>query len=212
LSDILPEAVIRVEPDYAAALAACGDADLCVIAGTGSLICSRSEGKVVKSGGRGYLLGDYGSAFRYGQEFLRYHLDSNRLRYIQKELETTFGSVEEPEVISNLYRAGPPAPKLARFAESFAEACGRQEPFALDFLKFETDRLAAIVTYHVQQFHPEKSNIRMFLSGGLWKVSPIFREALQQRLMGSQITYQLDILRRPPVEGAVILATEAAQR
>src|SRR5438105_3244428 len=49
LAHYFPKALLRVEPDYAAALAAEQDADLCVVAGTGSIVCSNYRGKLVKS-------------------------------------------------------------------------------------------------------------------------------------------------------------------
>ena len=56
-----PGAQVRVEPDFVAALlAAPAGTDVCVIAGTGSVICSATDGGFAVSGGQGWILGDHG--------------------------------------------------------------------------------------------------------------------------------------------------------
>src|SRR5215470_17516579 len=59
LTELFPTAAIQVSPDYiAAVLAAPDDTDVIVIAGTGSLVCSRfPNGTCAVSGGRGWILG-----------------------------------------------------------------------------------------------------------------------------------------------------------
>lgn len=208
---ILPKARLRFEPDYAAALAASPDGtDICVIAGTGSLVCSKMNGGFAKSGGRGFVLGDYGSAYRYGREIVRYFMEQSRLQEIGAELQKAFGSENESEIISSLYRRGPIAGKLARFAPQFAKATANNEPFALDFLITETDRLANSVLSHAEKHLPNHRAIQICLAGGLWQVSPIFESALSERLDQLAIGRSLSLvrLRRAPVEGAVMLARE----
>jgi glucosamine kinase len=66
-----PDAEIEVAPDYVAALmAADSDVDVIVVAGTGSIVCSRPRGNVHCDGGHGWLLGDHGSGARLGREAL----------------------------------------------------------------------------------------------------------------------------------------------
>lgn len=75
LTELLPGARIEVHPDYVAAVAAAPDrTDVTVIAGTGSLICSRStDGTFAVSGGRTWILGDHGSAARLGRALLEWY-------------------------------------------------------------------------------------------------------------------------------------------
>src|SRR5687768_11645928 len=57
LKSLFPRAEVRAEPDYTAALyASPPGTDVCVIAGTGSLVCSRGADGILKSGGMGYIL------------------------------------------------------------------------------------------------------------------------------------------------------------
>lgn len=211
LQTLCPNAAIRAEPDYAAALAASlPGTDICVIAGTGALVCSNFEGRVVKSGGRGFVLGDYGSAYRYGREFLRYHLEQGSLVEIAGELKPIFGSVSEPEIVSNLYRTGPIAPKLAQLAAAFAKAAKRGETYSLEFLSSETERLAGLVITHANRWHPQKLDVEVSLAGGLWKISPIYETVFIERLREVSGGRKVNVRRisRAPVEGAVILAKE----
>ena len=46
LARTFPSAKVRSEPDYYAALMASEDADVCVVAGTGSVVCSLVNGKL----------------------------------------------------------------------------------------------------------------------------------------------------------------------
>lgn len=68
LADRFPYADVHVAPDYVAAfMAAPLGSDLCIVAGTGSVVCSRAaDGSFPVSGGRGWILGDHGGAARLG--------------------------------------------------------------------------------------------------------------------------------------------------
>jgi N-acetylglucosamine kinase-like BadF-type ATPase len=211
LQSHFPGAAIRAEPDYAAAFMACPKGtDICVIAGTGSLVCSRSGQTFLKSGGRGYVMGDYGAAYRYGRETLRYHLEEETLTEIEGDLVEVFGSCVETEVLANLYRSGPIAGKLARLAPVFAREASAGEPSALDFLQSETNRLAQQVVTHAERHLVEKTDLTVCLAGGLWKISPMFEGELSSRL--KDISGGRNILttkiKEAPVEGAVLLAQE----
>jgi N-acetylglucosamine kinase-like BadF-type ATPase len=190
-----PEAIVGVSADYLAALAACGEDAVCVVAGTGSLVCSQVGDEILKTGGRGYLFGDFGSAYRYGWEFVRHYLELDAVE--DRAIEKCFGVSTPSEVLSTLYRGGPIAPKLARLAPSFGEAVKRRESFATEFLASETARLAEQILVHLQmKDRPVK------LAGGLWKSSPVYEIALRKAMPGAAVSR----LGRPPVEGAVILA------
>src|SRR2546421_6381610 len=111
LAQLFPKATLRIERDYPAAFAASPEGtDVCVIAGTGSLVCSRAQNpnaesspnaerrmpnaEFEKSGGNGYVLGDDGSAFQYGRALLRHHIDLDKLNEIADALTEIFGASE----------------------------------------------------------------------------------------------------------------------
>lgn len=74
----MPEQHVRVITDAEAALAAAfgSESGIVVISGTGSIAWGQDKtGRVMRSGGYGYILGDEGSGFWIGREALRRCLD-----------------------------------------------------------------------------------------------------------------------------------------
>ena len=153
-------------------------------------------------------MGDYGSAFRYGRELLRYHLEEQTLDRITSDLDGVFGVSDEQEVIARLYRSGTVASKLSKLARGFARAAKDGEPSALDFLREETIRLAQQVVTHAERYLSEETQLKVCLAGGLWKISPIFEREFQGRLkeISGGRTIMVTRIKRAPVEGAIILA------
>lgn len=216
LSWAAPRAKVVAEPDYVAALMACDEGtDICLIAGTGSLICSRFEGKVVKSGGGGYLLGDVGSACQYGRAVLSHFLivgadgltESTRALIVKH-----FGSSAENEILAALYRGGAPAARLAKLAPAIAKDAHAGEAYALQALRDQTAHLASILRSHADRYHKEAVELRICLAGGLWEASPIFQNQLESAVNAALAGYgpTMSRLARPPVQGAVRLAQQLA--
>lgn len=213
LADIFTGAKIRAEPDYAAAILAFEpDVDVCVIAGTGSVVCSRTETGFRKSGGGGYLLGDEGSGFQMGRDlmaqFARYPetVSADAVAAIDKVL----GSSDPVRAVAALYRGGTPAPRLARLGKVLAQEAAKGEPFAIDCIRRNFGSLAGVVHEHVKKYLPERKMIRIGLAGGLWQGTALlrnkFRDILNQQL--APLDIEIDLPSRPPVQGAVQLAME----
>jgi N-acetylglucosamine kinase-like BadF-type ATPase len=215
LRTLFPAAkTIRVEPDYAAALAACGnDADACVIAGTGSVICSRSAEGLVKSGGRGPILGDPGSAAEIGRETLSAYLDDPHAfsPAFREKLIEVFGSEVQGDIVSRIYSAPSPAASLAKLesAASCEALAGNLK--VQDLIQQEMRALAGLLTNHLQSFRLSTAIAKVGLAGGLWKSGPHYREAFEANWidLNPKMTIELFILRKAPVEGAAQLAKEA---
>jgi N-acetylglucosamine kinase-like BadF-type ATPase len=213
LRDLFPGAVIRVEPDYAAALSICPpEADACVIAGTGALICSWKSGKagrqVVKTGGGGYLLGDVGSAFDFGRAALKHWLDLPEPPLtLTKAIQNHFGSTERDEVIAALYRSPSPPAALASLAPALAKLAQEGEAFALSSVRVGCAAIADCVWTHWNTHHPELENIRIALFGGLWS-TPFYVETFRREMNSRDGMKLLGKVERPPVEGAIALARE----
>lgn len=213
LEELFPTAKIHAEPDYAAALYASEPGtDVCVIAGTGSLVSSRKDGKVVKSGGRGFLLGDQGSAFRYGRDaFLAFLNDREGTGpELLAAIIKVFDAEDEPRLISRLYRSGGPAMVLGKLAKSLAIDAAAGRRYAVESLERNSGELADVVLAHLTKYHGNVSSLQLSLAGGLWQTAPIYRdafvEALQHRL--PEIPVDAHRIKQPPVLGAVQLARE----
>lgn len=215
LSATFPGAKVRAEPDYFAALMASEGADICVIAGTGSLVCSKHNGVVVKSGGRGFILGDYCSAFQFGRAAMMHFLQVGPNRCSENlaaVIEERFGSVQENEVLARLYRGGLPTAQLAKLASAFAKDVRAGESYTEPVLKEQTSLLAKIVKSHITSYCPHQKELTISLAGGLWDGSSVFKNAFEEQLRQELESVCIELVRiaRPPVYGAVELAKELA--
>lgn len=211
LRDLFPSARLRAEPDYAAALFACSDeTDVCVIAGTGSLVCSSDGSQILKSGGRGYLLGDPGSAFRYGRDALLQFLDNPKAAgvHLAGAIERYFGAASEAELVSRLYRAPSPPALLAKLARVVAQDAREGHAYALKSLERNSGELASVLKDHCCRHLRNQRIVRVGLTGGLWKVSSQFGEAFARALEPETTEYRLERMTTAPVYGALRLAKE----
>ena len=216
LSAIFPAARIRLEADsYAALKASRPGTHICVVAGTGSLVCSEADGVYAKSGGRGFILGDAGSAFRYGQDALLHFLDHGPERsseVLKKTILHRFQSLDESEIIARLYRGGSPQAQLAKLGPALAADARAGHQYALESIMKWTGVLAAQVEAHARQHFPHVRKLSISLAGGLWEGGAVFKaalgDALAKRLPDREI--EMALVEQPPVRGAVRLAAEMA--
>lgn len=213
LRHLFPRAAVRAEPDYTAAVyASPSDTDVCVIAGTGSLVCSRGPNGIVKSGGRGFILGDFGSGYQFGRDALTHYLDdpAGATATLRKAVLDIFEATDEGTVVAAVYKSPTPAGVLGKFAKTLGADARDGEPYALKSLEYNLARLTDTVERHVKRHLPNSTHLAISLAGGLWKASPVFRdrfgELLQQRFPSRNVT--VTRLTRPPLYGAVELAKE----
>lgn len=215
LSSLFPVARVHAEPDFAAAYSAAETGtDICIIAGTGSLVCSRVNGKMVKSGGRGFLLGDEGSGFHFGRDALiAYFKGPQTVSEAMKEaLLKQFETLEEAAIISRLYQLPSPHAVLAKFAKVLGSDAKEGRPYALEAIDVQMGRLTDVVVDHAERHFPSAKDLKMTLAGGLWQNAPQFRDVFTRKLEEKMPKMNLEVHRivKPPVYGAVMLAKEMA--
>jgi N-acetylglucosamine kinase-like BadF-type ATPase len=214
LRELFPAARLRAEPDYTAAFyASPSETDICVISGTGSLVCSREDGKIVKSGGRGYILGDEGSSFQFGRDAVSHFTRNpgNASPILASAILEQFETCDASEVITAVHRTDTPANLLARFAKVLGQDAIAKEPYAIASLNRHLSELAAVVEDHFKTHLPERrKSLAISLTGGLWKSSPIFKETFEALLRQVLPVNSLTVTRisKPPLYGAVELARE----
>ena len=213
IKEFFPDATVAAHPDFAAAFFESeGGTYIFVISGTGSLVCSWDGEKMNKSGGRGYLLGDEGSAFQYGRDALLAFL-ANPIAAstpLKKCVVDVFEADDEPTIVSRLYRSPSPQAALAKLAKPLAADYRAGLEYAVASIAKNTAALARVVLDHRSAFLPWKKEIRVSLTGGLWKTSSIFVDSLASNLEGHDVEFHLDRIKTPPVLGAVKLAKELA--
>jgi N-acetylglucosamine kinase-like BadF-type ATPase len=212
LGEVFPNARARAESDAAAAFYAAElKPDVCVIAGTGSLVCSEGPNGLIRSGGRGYLLGDEGSAFRLGRSFVRAYLDDPKdvSERVKSEMVDAFGTTEPAEIVAALYKLPAPVQALAKFAKVLGEELKDGNARWHGIAVTEASELATVAADHAKRYLPMAPKLRVSLAGGVWKIlgmSEAFTLALTEKLSESVI--KVEVSRRPPVLGAVALAME----
>jgi len=222
LRELTPGALASARPDFHAALAACPpETDALVIAGTGSLIASEEGGKVEKSGGGGWRLGDHGSATALGRAALSELLMPTRdwpeapHTELWQGVETVYGSRRFREVIGVLYAEDAPAARLATLAPFVLRAAFGPEadPLAQHVVDDQFTRLAGQVALHLRRWRPYATTYTLQLTGGVWNMAPkaiLAFSALVQRETGISIT--ATVLHTSPALGAARLARHLAER
>lgn len=213
LRELFPGAEVRAEPDYTAAFyASPAETDICVIAGTGSLVCSRIDGRIVKSGGRGFILGDAGSAYQYGRDALMYYLDNPRTasQTLRHAVGEVFQTEQESEIVAMIYKAQTPAGIIAKLAKALGADARNGDAYALESAERNCRALAAVVARHVRTNMPETERLNVSLTGGVWKASPVFRDTFTRKVEEATSGIEVIVHRitRPPLYGAVELAKE----
>ena len=215
LAALFPAARVHAEPDYAAAFSASeAGTDVCVIAGTGSLVCSRINGVMIKSGGRGYILGDEGSAYQFGREaLLEFFRNPSQASDAMKEtVVKLFESQQENAIISRLYQLPSPQSTIAKLAKPLGHDAKEGRTYALEVIARLIVPLVEVVAGHSSRCFPDAKSLKITLAGGLWQNAPQFRDAFSRVLEEKLPRMILDVHRivKPPVFGAVMLAKEMA--
>ena len=213
LKHLFPSAQLRAEPDYTAAFYASEpDTDVCVIAGTGSLVCSLGKAGMAKSGGRGYLLGDEGSAYQFGRDAIRHYLrvPNEASDSLRDGIQSVFGTLNEPEIVAQIYRGATPAGILAKFAKYIGQDAKAGHAYAIQSLDRNLGDLIEVLTEHLRRNPVDKPTLTISLAGGVWKGVAVFRERFaelaSERLSDREV--RVARIQRPPLYGAVQLARE----
>jgi N-acetylglucosamine kinase-like BadF-type ATPase len=217
LAGRFPAAEVRVAPDYVAAfLAAPRGSDVCVVAGTGSVVCSRADdGSFAASGGRGWILGDHGGAARLGRAALEHYVTDPEgvPAGFAAAVAALTGASDWRSVVRAVHGAANAAPLLARAAPLLTAAADGGQAWAVEELDGQMTTLAATAVRHIGRYLGERPSrpgvrvgVRVALSGGVW-ASPAARSALTaalRRLSPGRVTVTRSS--GDPLEGAVALA------
>jgi glucosamine kinase len=213
LAGLLPGAAVQVLPDYvAAAIAAPAGADLVVIAGTGSLVCSRTpDGSYQTSGGRGWIVGDRGSAASLGRALLEWFSDDpgSAGARIAVAVERQLGSADWRAIVRCLSTATSPAALLARAAPVLTCAAEHGASWASELLDQEMAALAGLAGRHIKRHLAGREVTRVALSGGVWNSAAAessFTAAMKRAHPGLEVTRS----RLSPLDGALRLAETMA--
>lgn len=194
------------DADSALAVTLKGKDGVAVIMGTGIIAFCRSEGKIHRVGGRGYLIDKGTSGFRLGADAL-----NTAFEYFDGRIsdETIFRLVEKKlgkkleACVSDIYAGG--ATFVASFAPIIFEAYNAGDKEAekiLDSASRETAKLINAANSYL------KSNGKTIVCGGLSRQKDILMSAVSKYLNDG---IKLEFLDEPMVAGAVLLAKSNIQ-
>ena len=184
------------------------------MAGTGSVVCSRAaDGGYRVSGGRGWILGDRGSAARLGRAALEHFVTdpANVPTSFAAAIGEIFGDDDWRTVVRAVQTARNPAPLLARAAPLLTAAAETQHRWATEQLDAEMTALAATAARHIERHIHGRPEVHVALCGGVW-ASRIARSSVGSAL--ARAGGCLVIVTRSltdPIEGAVRLAGSIQQ-
>ncbi len=210
IAESLPGAEVAVVPDYVGAVEASpAGTDVTVICGTGSLVCGRlADGEFAISGGRGWILGDHGSATRLGQAALEWYCDDpdrGAGEFAARVAELT-GSGDWRSVVAAVHSSASPAALLARAAPLLTTAAQAGAGWATERLDADMSVLAATAMRHIGRFARRPGIVHVALTGGVWSSQAAvaaFAAALD-RLGPPQVVTSKALL--SPLDAAVRLA------
>ena len=211
---LLPTVPLVVGADYLAPIYAAPDHDVWVICGTGSLVASRGAEKVVSSGGRGWILGDRGSASRLGRGVLEHYVeDTNAEPDLATDIAAVAGDDRWQALFSALQACAAPGAWHAQFASLATGRAERGLDWACRLIETEMGALAATTARHVSEQGLNRSGLSVCLVGGVWNGKAV-RATYERALITALATDP--IFEVPAIDLAVgaaayaVAATEAA--
>ncbi len=202
-----------VHDGWAALSAACSPpVGIAVIAGTGSLVFGRrSDGRSVRVGGWGSLVGDDGSAFAIGRKALNAAAcmvdGRGQTRLLHAVLEAS-GSQSWDELIARLYRTPFDRRFVAQLAPIVVQEAARDSEANRIITEAIGDLVNMVITA-VNRLEVSATQIPLVTAGGLLIRSAKFRKALMHSLANAGYRFAELRLAPFPAEGAAALAAFA---
>jgi N-acetylglucosamine kinase-like BadF-type ATPase len=202
------------DPEVAAAAALRTSAGLAIWAGTGSFAIARDRaGQLVRTGGRGHLLGDEGGGYsivRAAAVAAVKALDGvGPPTALGAVLDRSFAS-ERPERLGVAMQACSPR-EVASRAGLVLEVAARGDLVARAVLEAEADSLAALGVSAAQRAGLACGDLDVALGGGLCAGSADYRDCLG-RALAARGVLRAPRLADPAAHGAALLARAIGQR
>ena len=191
----------------------CGGLDnlegYCLIAGTGSLALGRSlDGRLVRAGGHGYMLGDEGSSAWTGRtaiaRILRSIEDRDLPTEMLPEILEAAGLQNAGDLIKYVHHDADKA-TIGALAPAVTAAARKGDPLALDILKTGAKELAFLVKSVLGQ-SPWIKNKALVLAGGVIEHDEILTGFLKQILAQENGDLKVGLPNGTALTGASMLA------
>ena len=185
-------------------------AQVLLVSGTGSCCLGRHrDGKVIKVGGRGHVIGDRGSSCDIALHALRSIVTISDIRADWPPLGAdilTFLQMNEPESLIE-WSSVASKTELASLARVvFEAAASRQDEIALAILKRAAERLAKDTVTCAARVAGRGQKVQFVLNGSVLLKNPVFADGVVARIREAWPHSDVTRLEAPSVWGAVAMA------
>ncbi len=215
LEALLPGKAIKkvyTDGEIALAGATAGHEGIVVVAGTGSIALGRSrDGRILRCGGWGYLIGDEGSAYviaRRGLQEAAHAFDGQvATSTLVDAFVTAFGVPDFDSIVPILY--GPPVlprNRIAAFAPVVTKCAMEGDASAQSVLTEAGEALAGLVLTLAGRLDLYETPFRIACSGGVWQAGELLLHPFCERVWGMCPRATVGPPLLSPAEGAALLA------
>ena len=208
---------VVVESDALAALtgAFAGEPGIIVSAGTGAIAHARThEGKIIRVGGWGYLLGDEGSGFYLAKQALNAALKAwdgrGEPTQLRARFEQHFGVTSIELALTQIYDPAFDRGRIAELAPLVFAAADEGDLVAQLLLQQTGNELGRLVHAAVKNFALD-AHIPLALLGKLFHRAEVLLPAFWQVLHEEQGRLHIVAPRFEPLLGAALLALQVAE-
>lgn len=218
---IWPDCPSRIDHDLESAIStpdvdtgSCDEARVVILSGTGSCCFGRTaDGRTVKVGGWGHLLGDRGSAYDVAFRALRaaaHELDHTGIRGALERRILRRLSLKEPnDLIGWMANAG--KGDIAALAPIVFEVAAKGDQTASQVVSETVEILATDAVACARRLRSKGAPVRFLLAGSVLLKQPLLVRRLRRRIREHLGEVVVEPLGRDSVWGAVVMARMAHQ-
>lgn len=212
-----PEALVRVEPDYAAALTGgtAGEPGIVVIAGTGSVAYGEdASGRAARAGAYGYLIDDAGSGYGVGREAvaaaLRAFDGTGPETSLTALLLANLGLREPLDLISEVYGGALDRVAIASLSQTVAQEAAAGDEVARKILHRAGGALAILAESVARRLFADESFV-ISTAGSLWQSGPYLTDVFARSVARFAPLATVIPPAMPPEMGALVRGIRYSQ-
>ena len=182
-----------------------------LIAGTGDIcIGMNADGKVVRSGGWGYLLGDEGSGYHIGYKAINAALKDfdgrGEATSLKKLIELKYKVNSIDEIIPEVYQQKIDRVAIAGLAPMVFEEARKGDSVALEIIKNTGTELGNLVKSVLRKLNFGENRVKVALIGSIFKQKDMLLNEIREELNEISLDIEISDPQFEPSLGAALLA------
>ena len=206
----LKNVVVETDARIALEAAFAGAPGVALVAGTGSIALYRTEdGKIIRAGGWGRILGDEGGGFAIARDALnavmRQHDGRNEKTILTAKALKHFETETVEEFIPKIYQNHI---DVASFAPKVLEAVVERDRVAHNVLVKNSNELVELVRVVTMLTRPKKK-LPVALMGGMLESENVYSKMVKEKIIGSLPHVVVQKPKFPAAFGAAIIGLNA---